>query len=227
MKFRGFLSLAVLSVAAFSPALIIDTFSDGNVSLVVSNGAGLASLDPATVLGGSRATWIGQTTFTGNRTSTLDISGGAFSIDNSINTTSTSSLGYGVTSVANNGTFSSSSNASFNLAGLNTFRFHFEAADQPLAVEVLLVMDNGAGFEVLTKTVAGGQFSPFIVDLGPADITNSGGTITYGDVDQLRISFYTSNAGDFALDQIEAVPEPATMAVIGLGLTAMARRRRK
>lgn len=227
MKVRGFLSLAVLSVAAFSPAIVIDTFSDGDISLVVSGGAGLASLDPATVLGGSRATWIGQQTFTGNRTSTLDISAGAFSIDNSINTSSASSLGYGVDSVSNSGTFSTSSNLSFNLAGLDTFRFFFEGNDQALTVEILLVMDMGNGVQVLSKNVAGSQFAPFVVDLGAADIVGSSGTINYGDIDQLRINFYTSNAGDFALDKIEAVPEPATMAVLGLGVAALARRRRK
>lgn len=227
MKLRLLALATVIGMASVAPALIIDSFTDGDVSLVVSGGAGLANLGPATTLGGSRATWIGQNTFTGNRTSTLDISGGSFSVDNSFGTSSSASLGYGVSFVQNGGGFGIDPNANFNLSAFDTYRFHFEGNDQPLTVYVGLYTDGGLSGLILSKNVAGGQFAPFVFDVTLADIFSSFGTYDLSDVDQLRFDFIASNAGDFALSHIEAVPEPATMAILGLGVAALGRRRRK
>jgi hypothetical protein len=227
MKARLFGLVSLFGLAGAAQALLIDDFSDGNVNLVVTNGAGLASLDPATALGSSRATWIGQSTFTGDRSSTLNISGGSFSVDNSIGTSSRSSIGYGVSSVHNGGGFGTNPNSNFNLSAFDTYRFHFEGNDQPLTIFISLFTDGGVNGLVLSKSVAGGQLAPFVFDVTLADVFGSFGSYDLSDVDQLRFDFSSSNAGDFALSHIEAVPEPATMAILGLGLAAIARRRRK
>ena len=227
MRVRLLVLASAIGLAAVAPALIIDDFTDGDVNLVVNSGAGLASLDAATVLGGDRATWIGQSSFTGTRSSTLNVSGGSFSIDNSFGTSSTSSLGYGVNFVTNGGGFGVDSGANFDLSAFNTYRFHFEGNDQPLTVFIGLYMNNANAGVFLQKNVAGGQFSPFVLDVTMADMTGSFGTLDFTDVDQVRVDFVTSNAGDFAIDKFEAVPEPATIAAVGLGVASLLRRRRK
>jgi len=45
--------------------------------------------------------------------------------------------------------------------------------------------------------------------------------------DSLTVRFHADPSGDFAIGRIETVPEPATMAALGLGLAAVSRRRRK
>lgn len=227
MCLKGATAGLALVVVASGHALLIDDFSDGNLTHLVNGGAEAFTLTAASVLGGDRATWIDQTTFVGNRYSILDISAGALSVENAIGTDSISSIGYGVNSVFAGGGFGIDPTSNFNLSTFNTYRLNFEGNDQPLTVFLGLFNSSGSDFVIFQKNIAGGQFSPFSVDITAADIVSLVGTPDYSSIDQVRLDFFTSNAGDFAVTSFEAVPEPATLAVLGLGAAALIRRRRK
>lgn len=64
----------------------------------------------------------------------------------------------------------------------------------------------------------GSVFLPFASLSGPVNLTS---------VDIIVVGAYLPNGNDITLTEISAVPEPATMAVVGLGIAALARRKRK
>lgn len=220
-RILGVAALALLSTSGY--ATLIDGFSDGDVVLSATDFAGQADLRAATVFSGSRATWLGQSTANPPRASHLYVAAGTFSVDNPVGTIGEASLGYGATSSATSGFMTYSTANDFTLGSTDAFVFHFLGNDQSLTVFVRS-FSNGAEDVRYSRVVSGGQFTPFDVTIGAGDIVS--GTPTWGNFDFLRVDFVTTNAGDFELDSFEAVPEPATVTALLLGLGALARRRR-
>jgi hypothetical protein len=223
---RAIAVFGVLGLALSSHAiLVIDSFDDGEITLKVNTALDrLSDIREATVFGDERATFIHQTTTNSVRHSSLDVWDGSFSMSNAFNTVSVGSLGYGYFGVAADGTFFYDSGNNFTqLAGLQELVFDFDGNDQPLMLQVRF-FSNGS-VNRYAKNVAGGQMTPFTVSITNADLMN--GMPMWGNFDALRIDFFTSNAGDFQLSQITAVPEPTTMAALAVGAIALLRRRRK
>jgi hypothetical protein len=53
------------------------------------------------------------------------------------------------------------------------------------------------------------------------------GGYDFSDVDSMSFFVYADYAGDISVASFEAVPEPGTMAAIGLGVAALLRRRKR
>lgn len=100
----------------------------------------------------------------------------------------------------------------------NTFRVKF--LDNDLPVQVICTLRNNGAIVASHSATRAALAGPGNLDFtfAPGDVATSG-SITF--------EFLADRSGDFALEGIEAVPEPATMVALGLGAAAMLRRRKK
>lgn len=120
-------------------------------------------------------------------------------------------------------------NANLTAGGNDRLRIAFDSNDQDLTVNIFLRSTTGTGGNTplaFTHFVAGGRpTTAFTEDILFSSILISASSLS--DVDQLYIQFDTGPAGDVAVTRLEAVPEPATMAVLATGALALLRRRKR
>lgn len=206
-----------MAVAA-NAVSIVDDFSDGPVSVETST---LIPLDYdsslASVVGGTR--YLGQSYTGPAKRSAAAIADGSLNVSTPSGAVSVTALCYG--NVGSPALFSTEPD--WFLSGTNdlslnggTLRFSFLSNEQPLALKV--VMQHDYGYQIFSTNIAGSQYSPFDVDL------NMGSSLQA--FDTMYVQFTSSASGDFELSNIQAVPEPASMAVLGLGALGIIRRRR-
>lgn len=109
--------------------------------------------------------------------------------------------------------------------GLNPLiELNFRSNDQAQPVTVTLHTNGGANSYSRLLNIAGG-----ITSVSPVTYTFdfSSDAALLGDVDGVTIYFDPQAGGDFALNSVNAVPEPASMIAIAVGAAAMIRRRKK
>ncbi len=223
------LILSLVAVVGAANASIVDDFG-GPTTFVQTSSASPMDYDSvvyAGVPGGIRN--LGQGYQFGNLLSGAAITGGQLDVGTPSDAITTTALCYGnVTGdvgsffAPNPDWWIDTSLSNFSLSG-DKIRFNFISNEQSLGVRVVLASE--AGYTFYDKTVAGSQYSPFVVDLTSADIS-SGSPTSLASFDTMYVRFLSDYSGDFALGSIETVPEPASMAVLGLGIAALARRKR-
>lgn len=97
------------------------------------------------------------------------------------------------------------------------------------------VKRSDLGLRVRAWATGGGHFSEtgWTTFHGTGDLDflfssfTHGSPVAWNDVDRFGLRFETAPAGDFALNSVEAVPEPASLAALGLGTLALWRRRKQ
>ncbi len=112
-----------------------------------------------------------------------------------------------------------------NLAPENAFRVRFLFNDLQLNLKIN-VKTVGGGSWTGSTVVAGGISSATDVFISFASMAGGPGAYT-GLTDQITLEFDTPSAGDFAIGEIAAVPEPATLTGLALAFGALAARKRR
>ena len=214
-------ALAALAVAS-QANIMIDDFSSGsgsdtivatNTNFVFQNG---------TMLGSDRLVWHTISANPLNLDHKATVINGIFSAAAKSQVDSMTQLGYGFQPVGGftvqdmNANFSAESRfrvtcLSNDLGG--TISVNVRSASQFSGAYVASTLNLVPGMNSTTHTYefAFSSFTGF----------------NFADVDQVVLVIDNNASGDTIIDTFEAVPEPTTMALLGLGLAAVAARRRK
>ncbi len=223
MKNLAFLLILGVGASAANASLLIDNFKTGGYnSGYFGTGSAEAYTAAGTAIGGVRWTYLNvlqnpDASDTRLRVSTT-VADGVYSVSAGPEVTVYAGLGYGLTSAG------WVDPLNLNLAATPILKLDFLANDQPLRLTVRTVSTDASN--TVVDEMDDRDFTiPAYSSIG-TEYLNLAGMDGLADCDALRFEFLNAPAGDFSLGNIEAVPEPASLALIGLGLAAMARRRR-
>jgi hypothetical protein len=109
----------------------------------------------------------------------------------------------------------------FTAGGQNNLQILFGASDLVGETAIMTVTD-GTHTSTLTQTSAGtGSFTDNFL------YSNFVGSANFAALTGLTVQFNSVVAGDYEIDAIQTVPEPATMSLLGLGLVGLIARRKK
>jgi hypothetical protein len=111
-----------------------------------------------------------------------------------------------------------------DFSGENQFEIRTVSRDGDLRID-FLVRNSPNSFVTVSKFLVGSAINtPEVVTW---DFSEFAG-VDFSNVDQVLVRFDTANSGDVAVDYIKAVPEPATLTILGAAAAlAAARRKRK
>jgi hypothetical protein len=229
MKKTAFLTAAA-ALAVGANAIVIDTFAEPGTPTQVSDADGTADvaidsgLTPANTVGGARIIAIEATQNFHPRQdpATFDAGDTAAVFDAPTGVIATGQLWYGFDddgqgNVAND-------DLDLDLSGFTTIDLDYFYSDlDVLDLTIELATNNGSSYDSSFNTVSVPSGENFTQNV---DLTSFTGSADLADVDYIKFVFDAEFGKTFALRNVEAVPEPTTIAALGLGALALVRRRR-
>ncbi len=211
---------ATVAATLANANVMIDDFNSGAASSSINTGFQYFS-QAGTMVGGDRIVFIGITSNAFGLEMAVDTGLGVLSINSESGVDGLGAVGYGLNLTSPTSTAYDDLN--LDLSGESQFKIRTLSRDGDLVIRVNVRNGNGTNFTV-SQTLLGSSINT------PEDTFFNFSAFTgvnFADVDQIQVDFDTANSGDVAVDFIEAVPEPATLTVLGAAAAIAAARRRR
>lgn len=213
---------SILAAGSANALIMIDDFTSGAGSNSLSTPGTVYYSQAGTMIGGDR---VGSITVTGNAFGLdveVDTAAGIMSMNSQSGVDAVLTTNYGYQLMSPTSTAFDDLNMDFS--GENQFQIRTISRDGDLRID-FLVRNSPNSFVSVSKTLLGSSINtPELVTWNFSEFAG----IDFSNVDQVLVRFDTANSGDVAVDYIQAVPEPATLTILGAAAAlAAARRKRK
>jgi hypothetical protein len=215
--------LGLTFCVASAHAFIIDDFTSGAFNSGYISSGTQSDWTAASVPGGVRLNFITiQNNPLGNDARVRVLTTfGVYQFSSEPSVDAQVSIGYGF--ATGSGTVGSNP-LNMNLTTNPILSVFMRSNDVAMPTSMRIFTNNGANMYTRNVSVSGG-ITPSSSQVINYDFTSDAALL--GDVDAIVMDFDAQPDGDFSLTYLAAVPEPTSMAVLGLGAAALLRRRKK